>query len=266
MKFKLKKKLLYDDLFVKSLVFFALFSLVFAFVSIKAVNVSYGAVLIPEDINDVPITKPKYVYNKSSVAFTFDDGPNGKKTRKLIDALEQRGMSATFFLVGIKISGDEETVKYIHNSSSEIGYHSWAHKRMDLQSDKVINDEFKLSNEILYNLTGTYFKYTRPPYGSYSSHVINSLSTPFFRWDLDTLDWKDPNEERIIKYVLDNYKDGSIILFHDTYDTTVDIAIKLMDIFKEKDVQVMSLTELGIIKNVEYKNHEVYYTLAKKEK
>ncbi|NMA50327.1 MAG: polysaccharide deacetylase family protein [Mollicutes bacterium] len=258
MKFKLKKRLSYKDIYIKSSIFLIIFILLLTFMTIKNVDVSHASIILPENVDSLSILKPKYFANKVSVAFTFDDGPNKERTIKLVDALEERGMSATFFMIANKMNYDKETVKYVYSSSSEIGYHSLFHKEMHKQSVATIKKEFQISNDIFFSITGDYFKYTRPPYGSYSSAVIKSLETPFFTWDLDTLDWKNKSVERIINYVINNYKDGSIILFHDSYDTTVEAAITLMDLLLEKDVQVMSITELANIKNITLENYKVY--------
>ena len=207
------------------------------------------------------IRETGFIYDPSkiSVSFTFDDGPNGKKTQELIDALEDYKMSATFFMVANKLSADSETVKKVYNSHSEIGYHSLYHESLPNQTTSIIQDEFIKASSLLYNITGSYFKMTRPPYGAFNQRILDATENVFVMWNLDTNDWRYKDPEYIKKYVLDNLVDGSIILFHDSYQTSVDAAKELMETLYLMDVQVLSVSELAKLKGVELQNHEVYY-------
>lgn len=214
---------------------------------------------------DDAISEDGYNYDpqKISVSFTFDDGPNGKKTQKLVEALEDYKMSATFFMVASKIPSDATTVTKVSESHSEIGYHSLNHAYFTKQSEKTIKDEFVKANKMLVDITGKEFKLTRPPYGAYNKKTLNALDNAFIRWDLDTNDWQYKDPDYIENYVLENYQDGSIILFHDSYNTSVDAAIELMEILYLKDIQVVSVSKLAELKGVVLENHEVYYSFTK---
>ena len=63
-------------------------------------------------------------------------------------------------------------------------------------------------------------------------------------WSIDTLDWKVQNTEQIIKTVEEKIKDGSIILMHDEYKTTVEAALRLADSLKEKGYELVKVDEL----------------------
>lgn len=200
-----------------------------------------------------------YDENKITIVFSFDDGPNGKKTQNILNTLEDYKMSATFFMLGNKLLNDEETVKKVTNSHSEVGYHSFNHTSFIKQKISEVKNEYQTSNEIFYSLTSHYFKYTRPPYGSYNQKVLESIDTPFVRWDIDTNDWRYRDAEYITKYVLENYSNGDIILFHDSYDTTVKAINKLVPILYNLDVQVLSITEYTKLKNINLENHKMYF-------
>ena len=89
--------------------------------------------------------------------------------------------------------------------------------------------------------------------------VLESIDTPFVRWDIDTNDWRYHDAEYITKYVLENYSNGDIILFHDSYDTTVKAINKLVPILYNLDVQVLSITEYTKLKNINLENHKMYF-------
>ena len=69
------------------------------------------------------------------------------------NTLEDYKMSATFFMLGNKLLNDEETVKKVANSHSEVGYHSFNHTSFIKQKLSELKNEYQTSNEIFYNLT-----------------------------------------------------------------------------------------------------------------
>jgi len=77
-------------------------------------------------------------------------------------------------------------------------------------------------------------------------------------WSLDTNDWKNKNSDYLVNYVVNNVKDGDIILFHDSYDSTVDAIEELLPILYSKGYQVMSVSELAKIKGKILENGKVY--------
>ena len=87
--------------------------------------------------------------NKPMIALTFDDGPDGLRTGKLLDALEQNGVRATFFVVGTTIPGDEEIIKRASSIGCEIGNHSQSHKKLTQLDDASIANEIHPLNETL---------------------------------------------------------------------------------------------------------------------
>ena len=70
------------------------------------------------------------------VALTFDDGPSGRFTRRLLEGLEQRGVKATFLLCGYRLKDDPKTAKRIFEEGHEIGLHGYSHDDMGKMSRK----------------------------------------------------------------------------------------------------------------------------------
>ena len=63
-------------------------------------------------------------------------------------------------------------------------------------------------------------------------------------WDVDTLDWKSKNVNSILKIVQNEVKDGSIILMHDEYETSVDAALKVVDMLKKQGYEFVTVDEM----------------------
>ena len=79
----------------------------------------------------------------------------------------------------------------------------------------------KTSNAI-YEITGEYPVYIRPPFGEWREGLDLAVTMIPVLWDVDSRDWESQNTASICSVVLPNVKDGSIILMHDGYRATVD--------------------------------------------
>ena len=68
------------------------------------------------------------IYEESErlVALTFDDGPKGKKTEALLDMLKEKGVHATFFMIGAQAEEQPELVRRIYEEGHQIGMHTYS--------------------------------------------------------------------------------------------------------------------------------------------
>lgn len=199
-----------------------------------------------------------YKSEKKTVALTFDDGPNLKTTGKLIELLEQNKMHATFFMVGNRMSSAEELIKTVLEKGNEIGSHSYKHGNMTrLSKDELIEEE-RQTNQIYKEITGIDLTLLRPPYGNINQMMRENLNYTFVNWSLDTEDWRYRDANHVYKEVLDNIEDGSIILMHDLYESTVEAVEKLLPELYARGYQVTTVTELAKLKGVNLKQKETY--------
>lgn len=200
--------------------------------------------------------------NKKVVALTFDDGP-GIYTSNLVDILVKNKSQATFFMLGKNLNNYKDTVLKVYNSGMEIGYHSYNHKNFKRQKITTIKDEFKKSNEVLKSITGDTFHLIRPPYGVINESIKNSLDAPFILWDIDTLDWKHKDSTYLVNYVLDNLKNGNIVLFHDIHKTSVEAIDKLLPLLYVNGYQTVTISSLAKLTNTNLENHKSYKLFKK---
>lgn len=100
------------------------------------------------------------------VALTFDDGPNSKYTPMLLEGLRKRNILATFFLVGENIEGNEEILLEMQKDGHLIGNHTWDHVQLDKISREKALQEIQKTNNRIYEVTGVYPSYIRPPFGA----------------------------------------------------------------------------------------------------
>ena len=178
------------------------------------------------------------------VALTFDDGPSPKYTPLLLDGLKERNVRATFFLLGQNVKENQELVQRMQAEGHLLGNHTYNHVQLNKIPETTARQEILKTNNEIYEATGKYPEYMRPPYGAWKKNMeICVEMLPVF-WDIDTLDWKSQNVDAILKAAGEEPEDGSIILMHDEYQTSVEAALLLIDRLKEKGYEFVTVDEL----------------------
>ena len=182
--------------------------------------------------------------DRPRVALTFDDGPHATYTPMLLDGLRQRGIHATFLLMGKNIEGKEDIVKQMQKDGHLIGNHTYDHVQLDkLPGDQACQQILKTNNEI-YEITGEYPLYLRPPYGAWPKNLELCVTMLPVFWDVDTLDWKSKNVQSVENIVKREVKDGSIILMHDSFPTSVEAALEIADMLMEAGYDLVTADQL----------------------
>lgn len=177
------------------------------------------------------------------VAFTFDDGPS-KYTLDIANILEEYNASATFFEVGYNIKAHPEITKELSERGFEIANHTTDHSKLTKLTEVKYLSKINDNNALFKELTGKDMPYLRPPYGSYNDKIKAKAGVPIMTWSLDTRDWESRNKDKVIEMVMNNIKEGDIILFHDLYESTRDAVKELMPLLKEQGYQAVSVGEL----------------------
>ncbi len=180
------------------------------------------------------------------VALTFDDGPHAVYTPRLLDGLRKRGIRASFFLIGQNIAGNEDIVRQMKKDGHLIGNHSQSHMQLTAENVSSAYDQILWTNQKIRDVTGVQPSHIRPPYGSWSDELAELVPMTVVLWNLDPLDWKSQNKEKIVEYVASHAEDGSIILLHDVYETSVDAALEIVDVLTGAGYEFVTVDELLI--------------------
>ena len=178
------------------------------------------------------------------VALTFDDGPSPKYTPLLLDGLKERNVRATFFLLGKNVKENQELVQRMQAEGHLLGNHTYNHVQLNKIPETTARQEILKTNNEIYEATGKYPEYMRPPYGAWKKNMELCVEMLPVFWDIDTLDWKSQNVDAILKAAGEEPEDGSIILMHDEYQTSVEAAILIIDRLKEKGYEFVTVDEL----------------------
>lgn len=190
------------------------------------------------------LTRPGPDPNKPMVALTFDDGP-GPYTDRILSCLESHGAKATFFVVGNRLNTYSAQLKREAEMGMEIGCHTWSHANLTTLSAGGVSGEVTRTNELVRSLTGICPVTVRPPYGSHNATVRSAAGAPLILWSIDTLDWKTRNANSTYNAVLDNVKDGDIILMHDIHSPTADAVELIVPALIERGYQLVTVSELA---------------------
>lgn len=189
--------------------------------------------------------------NRKMVALTFDDGPNMNFTARFLDVLEKYEVPGTFFVVGsnLKQKGADELLKRMHALGCEIGIHGLTHDKMTKFSQKKNEQRFsEMKQKISEIVSDGYVPHLmRPPYGTMSKTVLKAAKNEelaCIRWSVDTRDWSSRNRSKIMKIVKKETKNGSIILFHDRLEASLQAIDELIPWLTEEGYDLVTVTEL----------------------
>lgn len=178
------------------------------------------------------------------IALTFDDGPHPYYTDLLLDGLAERGVKATFFLLGENIEGREDVIRRMSEEGHLIGNHTFYHVDINSLSMEEACAEIRDTSEAIRAITGQQVEYVRPPYGNWNKELeCQVMMIPVF-WTLDTLDWKVKNTDRIVREVLEDVEENDVILMHDSYRTTVEAALRIVDELQKEGYEFVTADEL----------------------
>lgn len=182
------------------------------------------------------------------IAMTFDDGPHGVNTPRLLDMLKQRKIHATFFFVGQCVEEFPDIVKRIAAEGHEVANHSWSHPQLSKMSDAAVHDQLQKTHDAIIAACGVTPKIMRPPYGAFTSRQANwahgNWGYKVILWDVDPLDWKVRNAEHVKSEILKHTVNGSIILSHDIHKSTIDAMPETLDTLLAKGFKFVTVSEL----------------------
>lgn len=154
----------------------------------------------------------------NTVALTFDDGPSATYTPQVLDVLAERGVKATFCLVGTQAQRFPALVRRIVAEGHSLCNHSLNHANLSTWTDAQIRADLTATNTAIRAAApGAAVRYFRAPYGAWgrSATIAAELGMARLGWTVDPRDWSRPGVEVIIKSVHNQLRPGGIVLLHD---------------------------------------------------
>ena len=182
------------------------------------------------------------------IAITFDDGPHGQNTPRLLDILQKRNVKATFFVVGQCAAEFPAIMKRIVTDGHEIANHSWSHPLLTKLGESGVSEQLQRTHDVIIETTGVVPKLMRPPFGGFTPNqrawANRKWSYKVILWDVDPLDWKVRNAERVEAEILKRTVPGSIVLAHDIHKSTIDAMPSTLDALLAKGFRFVTVSEL----------------------
>lgn len=200
--------------------------------------------------------------NKPMVALTFDDGPSPVFTPEILKVLKENDARGTFFVLGTQAELNPDNLNQIEEGGNEIGNHSYSHLDFTKLVEPALDYQILTTQEIIGRATGKAPLLLRPPYGFVNEDVKEKIDMPIILWSIDTLDWENRNPDIIFNTILNNVKDGDIILMHDIYQSSVEALIKIIPELKRRGYQLVTVSELARARGIPLESGIVYGNLS----
>ncbi len=181
---------------------------------------------------------------KKKVALTFDDGPNPEYTEPLLEGLKERGVHATFFLLGSQVELYPDIAKEIADGGHLIGTHSYDHVDLKNLSDADAARQVGRANEAIRAATGKTPQYIRPPFGSWKDDLDFETKMIEVLWDVDPLDWKVGDADTVVERALAEVGENDIILLHDASESSVEAAFQIIDALEREGYVFVTVDEI----------------------
>ena len=188
-------------------------------------------VLLPEHdiLRDVHI---RGLETRSSVALTFDDGPNGRCTEEVLDALAETGAPATFFVLGANVATglNDHALGRMVREGHAIGIHSYDHSvRRQFLHMLIEPDLRRALDAVAASLRRAGItdppavRYYRPPFGFLTAPAARTaaeLGMVVVEWTVSERDWQQGREAgELTAAILGRVRPGDVIVLHDGFGT-----------------------------------------------
>lgn len=163
-----------------------------------------------------------YVGPERHVYLTFDDGPHSSATPAVLAILNERGILATFFVLGSHVEARPDLAARIVEAGHSVGSHGYTHRRLMFQKPDLISGEVDRSDDVIRSVCGKAPALFRPPYGAFGPTLLKVLRQRNKRlalWSLDTRDFTVRDPETFVANTYRLVEPGAIVLLHDSPET-----------------------------------------------
>lgn len=225
--------------------------------TLMEVTVFYPEIRELMSVEAIDETDNTRYYN--TCALTFDDGPSATNTPKVLNVLMQKGVRATFFVIGNRIGDYPFLVAREHDEGHAIGSHNWHHGNATKSSAAALRRMPEKVNKAMIKVIGIPVRYDRVPGGRYPPMIKAKVPWAYIQWSLDTYDWRGRKPDAVLSSVRNQIEDGDIILCHDIKDNTPESARLIIEYLEENGYMLLTIDELFAKDGVELEPLKVYY-------
>ncbi|MBI3217331.1 MAG: polysaccharide deacetylase family protein [Mycobacterium sp.] len=181
------------------------------------------------------------------IALTFDDGPS-PYTDRLLQILKDNDAKATFFQIGNKVAANPDGAKRVVEAGMELGQHTWEHPNMTTIPPEDIPAQFSKASDAIEAATGQRPKLVRTAGGLINDDVLAEAGRQGLadiNWDVIPFDWANDANTAATRYMLmTQIKPNSVVLFHDTYSSTVDLVYQFIPVLRANGYHLVTVTQM----------------------
>lgn len=144
---------------------------------------------------------------------TFDDGPHLEATPYVLDVLRSHGAKATFFVLGKNALQHPELIELMKEEGHQIANHGMNHLNGWTTGTHIYLEDQQAGKAIVNSSV------FRPAYGKLTLSQYKKLkqTEQVVFWDVISGDFDtEVDGNRVRKNVVDNVRNGSIVVFHDS--------------------------------------------------
>ena len=182
------------------------------------------------------------------VALTFDDGPDPRYGPAVAAILKQKKVSATFFLVGLRVKEYPDVAKLLADDGFELANHTYNHQSLPALKPHEIANELRLCDADIVRATGQHTTLMRPPGVQYNDKVLGvakALGYVTVSWTVGAKDYdKDTTADFIRERVLDRTAPGAIILLHQDTPATISALPAIIDGLRAQGYQFVTVSQM----------------------
>ena len=195
----------------------------------------------------------------SLVAVTFDDGPNGNSTVRVLNTLRRFGAQGTFFMVGTALGNGRWCAAREHDALHDAESHNWVHVYEDLSPENVKTWKEKF-DRLLTSVIGKGADYMRAPGGYFRRYITGGANLPMIQWSVTSTDPGSDQIAKIVGIVRSRTKPGSVVLFHDLNPRCSEYLSQVLQWLEENGYLCVTVGEMFEMYGSPLRGGEVYYS------
>ncbi len=182
------------------------------------------------------------------VALTIDDGPHPLVTPLMLEILEQKGVQATFFVVGQKVEQFPGLALATVEGGHELANHAYSNRRMSELPAEEVWSEIAACDRVVQRVTGQKMRWFRPPGGRCSPDGLRALASLGYAaafWSQNTGDWRKPSPDAIVRAATTGLQGGDVILMHQGDICSVHALPEIIDRIRALGLEPTTLSALA---------------------
>ena len=196
--------------------------------------------------------------DSSSVALTFDDGPDPAGTPAVLDALDDLGWTATFFVLGSQARRCPDIVRETVRRGHEVAVHGDEHRYLITRLPWTAYDDLRRARDTVSDIAHVEPRWWRPPFGVLSGPALLAAQRLGLRpvlWSAWGRDWRaEATPSTVVADLTGAPLNGGTLLLHDSdvmsaptsWRTTVDALPLLAERVAAAGLSVNSLRDHGV--------------------